>query len=540
MRRLSLVLLALAALVPAAAQTPPAMREAAAARRARLLQKITDGILIVQSADRSQPNLYEFMVPDTESHDFIYLTGLERPREPGSILVLNPKGKTYREILYTADEVEQVKKRTGMAHVFPYARFLQDLSSAITDYRNLRITQLRFKPVASEISLGLGVEGKRKVIYFNYPRFTNLGEPANPRFELAARLRDASPEIEMRDAAEILDFERMIHDEYGQAQLRQAIRITGHGLIEGMKAARAGLTTKEVMEVIDFVYRYNGAKLGFPTGVSSGPSGLPIYATARDEHEARAGSFPIRSGELVHIDTGAEFNHYSADIQRNVPADGRFTDEQKRIYTVVADVQKAVIAEVRPGALWRDLHDLAVKMLADAGGWDKSYTYGIGHFIGMEVHDHGDYVGPLQPGMVIAIEQGAIVNGTRVAFEDDVLVTANGHEWLSRFIPFEIAEVEKLRLEPPTFDPAKVLLPPVREAAPTNFYRPVRESAGPRPPPPGPGFAASRGGGPGGIRAYPGPLRRNRRASGRPEARRRAALEAAGGRKQLDIQLTGR
>ena len=72
------------------------------------------------------------------------------------------------------------------------------------------------------------------------------------------------------------------------------------------------------------------------------------------------------------------------------------------------NVQKTVIANVKPGAKWWDLHDLAVKMLADANGLDKSYTYGIGHFIGMEVHDHGDYVGPLKPGMVISIEQGAI------------------------------------------------------------------------------------------------------------------------------------
>ena len=109
-----------------------------------------------------------------------------------------------------------------------------------------------------------------------------------------------------------------------------------------------------------------------------------------------------------------------------MPATGKFTAEQRKLYDVVVNVQKTVIANVKPGAHWQELHDLAVKMLADAGGLDKSYTYGIGHFIGMEVHDHGDYVGPLKPGMVIAIEQGAIVNGLRVAFEDDVLVTEQG------------------------------------------------------------------------------------------------------------------
>ena len=160
---------------------------------------------------------------------------------------------------------------------------------------------------------------------------------------------------------------------------------------------------------------------------------------------------------LVHFDTGARMNHYSADIQRTVPAEDRFTDEQRRIYQTVLDVQKAVIAAVRPGVTWNELQEIAVSMLREAGGWDESYTYGIGHFIGMEVHEHGDYVAPLQPGMVLAIEQGAIVDGTRVAFEDDVLVTEDGHEWLTRFIPIEIDEVEELRREPLKMNPAGLL-----------------------------------------------------------------------------------
>lgn len=455
-------LLAATALVSLAAQPSPTIRDASAARRARVLAAIPDGLAIVQSADRSQPNLLEFMIPDTENHDFVYLTGLDASALPGSVLVLNPRGKTHREVLYTSDPVERVQQATGITHVFPYSQLLDDLSSALTDYRNLRITQLRFKPVASDFSFGLGVEGRRKVIYINYPRFTNLAEPPNPRFALAERLRSASPEVELRDAAEFMDAERMIADEYGLAQLRQAIRITGHGLTEAMRAVRPGLSTKEVGEIMDFVYRFNGAGLGFPTGVSSGPQDVPVYATAREEHEARGGSRLIRPGEIVHIDTGAEFNHYSADVQRNVPADGRFTDDQRRFYTTVLDVQKAVISRIRPGVHWQSLHDLAVKMLADAGGWDRSYTYGIGHFIGMEVHDHGDYVGPLRAGMVLSIEQGAIVHGTRVAFEDDVLVTSEGHDWLTRFIPIEVDEIEALRRQPSRFDSSWLLVPASR------------------------------------------------------------------------------
>jgi Xaa-Pro aminopeptidase len=457
-RRALLVIACCTVAVTLPAQPVPTLREAAAERRATLMSRVTEGIAIIQSADRSQPNLYEFFVPTTEHHDFQYLTGLDRSQPPGSVLVLNPRGTTYREILYTSDNVDEVKKRTGLEHVFAYDRFLEHLSSAITDFRNLRITQLRFKPVASDIARGWG--NGRKVTYFNYPRFTNLNEPSNPRLEAAARLRDASPEIEMRDSADLLDGMRMIQDAYSLAQLRRAITITGRGLMEAMRAVRPGLTTREVMEVADFVYRLNGATLGFGTGVAAGRQGLPIYGSAREEREAREGSTEIRPGDLVWFDTGAAYNRYSADIQRQVPADGRFSPEQRKLYEIVLNVQKTVISNVKPGARWQDLHDLAVRMLRDAGGLDKSYTYGIGHFIGMEVHDHGDYVGPLMPGMVLAIEQGAIVDGLRVAFEDDVLVTKSGHEWLSRFIPIEIDEIEALKKEAPLFDPMKLLVKP--------------------------------------------------------------------------------
>jgi Xaa-Pro aminopeptidase len=432
-------------------------REAAIDRRAELMRRMEGGLAIITSADRSQPNLYEFFVPDTEHHDFVFLTGLYDPAPPGSILVLNPGGESYREILYTADDPDQVRRLTGIENVFPRDRFLEDLSSALTDYRNLRITQLRFKPVSSDLARGWG--DRDKLLYVNYPRFTNLNEPPTPRLDFLDRLQAATSELELRDAGDLLDPMRMVLDDFAMNNLRRAIAITGKGLMEGMKVAAPGLTTRQVMETVDYVYRLHGAGLGFPTSVAraSGLDQTLEWETTREEQAARHGDARIQTGDLVHFDTGAELNHYSADVQRTVPADGSFTPAQRRIYDVVLEVQKAVIDAVRPGVTWQELHDLAVSMLRDAGGWDESYTYGIGHYIGMEVHEHGNYVEPLQPGMVLAIEQGAIVDGTRVAFEDDILVTEDGHEWLTRFIPIEAEEVEALRQQMPLVRPRMVL-----------------------------------------------------------------------------------
>jgi Xaa-Pro aminopeptidase len=453
MRVQRLVILFVLAARVVTAQAPASLpitaehRAATADRRARLSARLDAGVAIIQATDRSTPNLYEFMVPSTEHHDFVYLTGLDQPAAGDAVLVLNPRGTNYREVLYTPGDVERVKQATGIAHVFPLSRFLEDLSSALTDYRNLRITQLRFKPVASDLSRGLG--DTTKVIWFNYPRFTNLHEPSPPRFALLDRLRAASPELVFRDAGEHLDRMRMVQDAWGLAQLRYAVALTRRGLEQAMQTARPGMTTREVGELIDFTYRFNGAQLGFPTGVSAGRSWSEAFATAREEMAARAGSAPLADGDLIHVDTGAEWQHYSADVQRVFPVGATFTASQRAFYTTILNVQKAVIARIRPGVTWDELQALAVSMLRDAGGLDASYTYGIGHFIGLEVHEHGDYRKPLEAGMVISIEQGAILNGLRVAFEDDVLVTPTGHEWLTQSIPIELADVERVRREAP-------------------------------------------------------------------------------------------
>jgi len=432
-------------------------REAAIARRGEFMRRMAGGLAVITSADRSQPNLYEFYTPDTEHKDFVFLTGIYDAHPPGHVLVLNPNGSEFKEVLYTDMDAEEARRLSGIAHVFPRSRFLEHMSSALSDYRNLRITQLRFKEVASDYALGWGNDNK--LLYLNFPRFENLSEPASPRLAFVARLQAATGELVLRDAGDLLDPMRMIIDDFAMKNLRRAIEITGQGLMEGMKVARPGLTTLQVMQTVDYVYRLHGATLGFLTGVSpaSNLNEALKWETTAEEEAHRKGDARILPGTLVHFDTGAAMNHYSADIQRTVPADGTFTPEQRRVYQGVLDVQKAVIAAVRPGVTWQELQDLAVKLLREQGGWDESYTYGIGHFIGMEVHEHGDYVLPLQAGMVLAIEQGAVVDGTRVAFEDDVLVTEDGHEWLTRFIPIEIDEVEALRREAPALRPEVLL-----------------------------------------------------------------------------------
>jgi Xaa-Pro aminopeptidase len=396
-----------------------------------------------------QPRRLEFQVPDSDNHDFVYLTGLEGLETVNSALLLLPGREGAKDwvVLFTSEEVGRIQAITGIDDVRPFDELEQNLSVAMTDYRDWRITQIRRWPLPAALSKAWGRD--HKVLYLNYPRFFRLGMPEPERLTLFDRFRRFSPEMELRDAADVLDQVRMLQDSWALACLRKAVEITTEGVLEGLRAAAPGMTESEVMETVDYVYRYRGATLGFPTSVRR----QPPEGRAPERHipegfiqyASRSGVEVFQEEDLLHIDTGAAFRHFSADVQRTIPIRGTLDAEQRRLYEIAMNVQNTVIQMVRPGVTWWELHNTADRMLREAGGYDKYWTYGIGHFIGMEVHDEGDYEVPLMPGMVLAIEQGvAPPDGPRVAFEDDVLVTEDGFEWLSRSIPLEVSDVEEM------------------------------------------------------------------------------------------------
>lgn len=448
---------ALAATLDVDDPDPETLRGVFERRRQRVLDATPAGAMLIFSVERAQERRLEFQVPHSDNHDFIYLTGLDGIASLDSALLLVPAAPgaagrldepdRHRTVLYTSGDPAHIAGRTGITDVRPFEALEMDLSVALTDFRDWRITQVRRWPLAAALSRTWG-EGP-KILYLNYPRFFRMGMPEPSRLAEFERIRRFSPEIELRDSADVLDRVRHLQDSWSLANLRRAVDITGEGIVEALRAVRPGMSEKQVMEIMDFVYRYRGATLGFPTSVRrqffGGEEVTREVPEGWIEFVPRVSGAQFEAGDMLHTDTGAAFNHYSADIQRNLPVDGVFTDEQRRLYEIALDVQKTVIGMIRPGVTWWQLHDKAVEMLRDAGGYDAHYTYGIGHFIGMEVHDEGDYLQPLMAGMALSIEQGvAPPDGPRVAFEDDVIVTSDGFDWISRSIPVEIEEIEAL------------------------------------------------------------------------------------------------
>ncbi len=406
-------------------------------RRQKLKDSIEHGIVIIQSSERNQNNLFEFFVPNSDNHDFIYLTGLDTP---GSTLILCPASTEYGEILYISGDIESIKERTGIAHVHPPENLFPDLSNAYSDFSQLRYTQRRFKPLPSELSRVLYNNGGKKIVYFNFPRFVNLDEPPPERLDLVQRLQYFSPKYEVRDVSEKLDQIRMYHDDFALAQLREAARISGDAMIECMRSAKPGMTEEQLRSVFDFVCTFRGAKgFGFPTSIRTGPSRVYEHFPVSDA--------ALKAGNLITIDAGAEVNYYTADIQRTFPVSGKFTQEQARLYTILKKAQEACIKIVRPGVTMKDLQETAIRVLDAEGGYGKYFRWGTSHFLGMEVHDHGNNLIPFKPGICITVEPGLVLPDLTIVLEDDVVCTADGYEWLTEFIPREIPDIERFMAE---------------------------------------------------------------------------------------------
>jgi Xaa-Pro aminopeptidase len=198
--------------------------------------------------------------------------------------------------------------------------------------------------------------------------------------------------------------------------------------------------------VVEYTFRNHGAdRVGFPSIVGSGPNNTTLHY---DVNRRR-----IEAGELVVIDVGAEYGQYTADVTRTIPISGRFGPRQRAIYNLVLGAQQAAIDAVRPGRTLGELNRIARNYIDDHSGelcgrqsCNRFFLHGLGHHLGMRVHDVGDTTMPLRPGMVFTIEPGLYLaeENLGVRIEDDILVTETGAEVLSAGAPRTVEEIEAL------------------------------------------------------------------------------------------------
>ena len=255
------------------------------------------------------------------------------------------------------------------------------------------------------------------------------------------------PATSAQNLMPIVDSMRVVKDADEIMRLRRAVDISVAGHMAAMRAARPGMYEYQLEAVLEEGFRANGAdRLGYPSIVGSGPNTTTLhYDVNRRKTE---------NGDLVVIDAAAEWGQYTADVTRTFPVNGKFTPRQKAVYDLVLAAQQVAFDSLRPGMTMRQLDGIARRYMQQHSGTlcgaktcdDREYfNHGLGHPIGMDVHDVG-FSRPLEPGMVVTLEPGIYLQAENlgVRIEDDVLVTAKGGEWLSAGAPRTTDAIEKL------------------------------------------------------------------------------------------------
>ncbi|MFT3897916.1 MAG: aminopeptidase P N-terminal domain-containing protein [Thermomonas sp.] len=435
-----------------AAQPKP---DAMFVRRRRQLMRIAgdDAILVLAAAPeriRSRDTHY----PYRQDSDFWYLTGFD---EPSAVLVLVP-GRVHGEALLFCRERDPEREGWDGPRLGP-----ERACEALGLDDAYPIDDL------DDILPGL-LEGRTRV-YYHFGRDTD--------FDLKLigwlnRVREqvrlgAQPPHEFLELGHLLD-ELRLFKSAGELKLMQRaadIAIAAHEA--AMRAVRPGMHEYELQAELEREFRRADAAPAYGSIVGAGANACVLHYVANNA--------PIRDGDLVLIDAGAEHRGYASDITRTFPANGRFTKEQRALHDLVGAAQAAALAQARPGIAYEAMHAAAVETLTDGllelgllkgrlekniadGGYKRFYRHKTGHWLGLDVHDVGDYrldgeSRVLEPGMVLTVEPGLYVmpddegvaakwRGIGIRTEDDVAITRDGHRVLTQKLARSADEIEAL------------------------------------------------------------------------------------------------
>jgi Xaa-Pro aminopeptidase len=429
-----------------------------AARRARVLERLGDGVAILQGAAE-----YPAYVKFRQSNQFFYLTGVEVPR---AIAVLD--GKTRQTVLYVAPRDEHVErsegpvlvpgdeaaKLTGIDKVLPRDEFAAALAGFVKDGRTL------YLPHRME-ALGAGAPEKSIDTAENSLEDPWDGRPSREA-AFVAKVQAAAPALSIKDLDPVLDEMRLIKSPREIAAIKEATRIAGLAIMESMRSAKPGMYEYELEAIGDYIFkRHNAQGIAYFGLVAAGTNAFwPHY---------HAGQSRLTDEDLVLYDYAPDYKYYTSDVTRVFPASGRFTADQRELYTIYLRLYQALMSSIKPELTasairaeaarkmhaFIDAHTFTNPKHKDAADRFVASTEamrgpGVGHMVGMEVHDITAPFTVYKPGMVFTIEPALTIPADRVyiRLEDVLVITETGVDNLSRFVPVEPDDVEKLMAEP--------------------------------------------------------------------------------------------
>ncbi|HET9064419.1 MAG TPA: aminopeptidase P N-terminal domain-containing protein [Gemmatimonadales bacterium] len=385
-------------------------------RRAAFLASMPAGVAVIRSARiRSIEGDYPQDSDYRESNDFFYLTGIESPG--GVLVMIQPDSGSAR----------------GEARLYlnpPPAR--PDPVSA---------PRTAAGPAAARLT-GLEVVHARPPV----PRPIRRGEAVIDPLDVVIDSIGGAHQLATIDYRRTIGPLRAVKDADEIRRLRIASGISAEAHRAAMQATRPGMWEYEIEAVLEYTFRRRGAeRVGYPSIVGSGPnSTLLHYDLSRRQ---------TVDGDIILIDAAAEFGYYTADVTRSFPINGRFTPRQRAIYALVLGSQQAAIDAIAPGITLAELNRISRDYMKEHSGTlcgdqscDRYFIHGLGHMVGLDVHDINPYFTELRPGMTLTIEPGIYLpdEALGIRIEDVLLVTETGSENLSAGVPRTVDAIEAL------------------------------------------------------------------------------------------------
>lgn len=424
-----------------------------AARRRELMALLGDNSIAILPAARETIRNRDVYFPFRQDSDFQYLTGFG---EPEAVAVIAP-GRPHGEfVLFVRDK--DVKKEI-------WDGYRAGPEGAVNEYGADDAFPI---DDIDDILPGM-LESAERVFYTlgNSPEFDEKLIGWLKELRGQSRTGKHAPS-EVQSLEHLLHELRLIKSGAELKVMRQAGELAGRAHRRAMAATRPGKYEYEIEAEISHEFNLEGSTHSYTPIVGGGANACVLhYITNRDE---------LQDGDLLLIDAGCEIECYASDITRTFPVNGKFTDEQREIYELVLASQLAAIEEIRPGNHWNAPHEAVLRVLTqglvdigllegevdsliEEGAYQQFYMHRTGHWLGMDVHDVGDYQienewRVLEPGMVMTVEPGLYIRedsavdprwwNIGVRIEDDVAVTRNGYEVLSSAAPKTVAEIEAL------------------------------------------------------------------------------------------------
>lgn len=408
-----------------------------AARRDSLMKRVEGSIAVLRGAADTRG-----YVPFRQNNDFYYLTGVETP---GAFLIVDSVEK--ESILFLPPRDSGTEQWEGARLFAGRAAAAATGIEQVRDVQKLEAELVRRRRGAAAVYTPLRAEETAATSRDRASRHDLLqesnpwdGRPSREKAFEASLKKKVGTGVTVRDLSPVLDAMRRIKDEQEIQRMREASRIGAIGLNEAMRTTRPGIYEYQIAAVADFIFRWEGAQgqAYFPL-VGSGANSCVVhyYANAR----------MTISGDIIVMDFGPDYKYYQSDITRTFPVSGKFTEEQRQVYAIVLEAQKAALAKVRAGSTIRGINE-AGRAVVDRAGYGKYWLHGVSHYIGLATHDVGGPE-PFEPGVAITVEPGIYIpeKNLGIRIEDTVLVTREGCEILSRGVPKEITEIEKLMTE---------------------------------------------------------------------------------------------